>query len=143
MIAKADLAASIAARLPGDVVEMRDEVLFINGKPAEYGDLTQVAERMEQGGTTPGLRTTERIAGSERTVQFLPQINAARSFGPYVVPQDSYFFLGDNRDASNDSRYIGPVPRKLLIGRANHILVSADILGNWMPRFGRTGERLR
>ncbi len=51
--------------------------------------------------------------------------------------------LGDNRDASNDSRFIGPVPRRLLIGRAHHIAVSADILGNWMPRFGRMGERIR
>ncbi len=60
-----------------------------------------------------------------------------------MVPQDSYFFLGDKRDASNDSRYIGPVPRRLLIGQANRIVVSADILNNWMPRFGRTGERIR
>lgn len=51
--------------------------------------------------------------------------------------------FSDNRDASNDSRYIGPVPRKLLIGHANHIVLSADILGNWMPRFGRTGEKIK
>ena len=128
--------------LPGDAVEMRDEVLLINGQPAEYANPTQVKEKTESG-TTTGLRTTERIQGSERTVQFLPERPAQRSFGPYVVPQDTYFFLGDNRDASNDSRYIGPVPRKLLIGRANHILVSADIMEHWMPRFGRTGEKIQ
>jgi signal peptidase I len=129
--------------LPGDAVEMRDEVVYVNGIAAEYGDPTQVAEPKENGGTTTGLRTTEKLAGKEHAVQFLPQINAQRSFGPYVIPKDHYFFLGDNRDASNDSRYIGPVPRRLLIGHANHIVVSADILGNWMPRFGRIGEKLK
>ena len=129
--------------LPGDVVELRDEVLFINGRAAEYGKPAQVSERLEDGATTVGLRTTERIAGREHAVQFLPELNAARTFGPYRVPQDNYFFLGDNRDNSNDSRYIGPVPRRLLIGRAHHIAASADILGNWMPRFGRMGEKIR
>lgn len=129
--------------LPGDVVELRDEVLFINGRAAEYGKPAQVREPLDTGGTTTGLRTTERIAGREHAVQFLPELNAARSFGPYVVPPDSYFFLGDNRDNSNDSRFIGPVPRRLLIGRAHHVAVSADILGNWMPRFGRMGEKIR
>lgn len=42
-----------------------------------------------------------------------------------------------------DSRTIGPVPRELLIGRAHHVVVSADILENWEPRFGRTRERIR
>ena len=57
-----------------------------------------------------------------------------------MVPQDNYFFLGDGRP---DLRYIGPVPRRLLIGHANHIVVSADILNTWMPRFRRTGERIK
>jgi signal peptidase I len=45
--------------------------------------------------------------------------------------------LGDNRNNSNDSRYIGLVPRELLIGRAERVLVSADIEGNWKPRTDR------
>jgi signal peptidase I len=45
--------------------------------------------------------------------------------------------LGDNRDNSADSRFIGMVPRQLLIGRAHRVLVSANILGNWLPRWDR------
>ena len=128
--------------LPGDVVELRDEVLLINGSPATYENLHEVVEPVGFA-TVRGVQVTERVKGSERTVQFLPQVQAKRSFGPFVVPKDSYFFLGDNRDDSADSRYIGAVPRRLLIGRAHHILVSADIKGDWLPRFDRVGAHIR
>lgn len=126
--------------LPGDVVEMRNEVLTINGAVAEYSGPDAVTERLDNGSTTSALQIRERVAGNERTVQFLPEIGAKRNFGPLVVPEDSYFFLGDNRDNSADSRYIGFVPRHLLIGKAHHIVVSAAIKDNWLPRFERTGQ---
>jgi signal peptidase I len=129
--------------VPGDIVEMRNEVLFVNGKAAEYSAPRSVLEAMDYGRTVDGLRTTERIEGNERTVQFLPAIPAERNFGPTSVPADSYFFLGDNRDNSADSRYIGVVPRRLLIGRAHHILVSANIKNDWLPRLERVGERIQ
>jgi signal peptidase I len=130
--------------LPGDVVELRDEVLLINGSPAEYENPHDMAEPVDFGaGTVKGVTVTERVEGSEREVQFLATVPARRSFGPFVVPNDSYFFLGDNRDNSADSRYIGAVPRRLLIGRAHHILVSADINGDWLPRMERVGSHIR
>jgi signal peptidase I len=129
--------------VPGDVVEMRDEHLIINGTAAQYGDFQTGVEPMDYGFTVPNLKETERIAGSERTIQYLPGVSARRSFDPVVVPKDSYFFLGDNRDNSADSRYIGVVARHLLIGRAHHVLVSADIKGSWLPRFERFGERIQ
>jgi len=129
--------------VPGDVVELRDEILFINGSAADYDKPEIVAEPVEYGSVVSAIRTTERIEGHERSVQFLPAVPAERDFGPVVVPKDSYFFLGDNRDNSADSRYIGFVPRRLLIGRAHHILVSANITGNWLPRLERVGERIQ
>ena len=51
--------------------------------------------------------------------------------------------LGDNRDNSEDSRFIGVVARELLIGRAERVLVSVDITGNWLPRFERTASKLQ
>jgi len=128
--------------VPGDVVEMRDEVLYINGVAGQYSNGQDIVEPVGHGRTMPGIKTTEDVAGSERMVQFLPNIPAKRNFGPITVPADQYFFLGDNRDNSADSRYIGFVPRNLLIGRAHHIIVSADIKGNWMPRLDRIGERI-
>jgi signal peptidase I len=128
--------------LPGDVVEMRNEVLTINGKVAEYSAPDAITEPLDNGSTTPALQIRERVAGNERTVQFLPAVGAKRNFGPVVVPKDSFFFLGDNRDNSADSRYIGYVPRHLLIGKAHHIMVSAAIKGDWLPRLERTGQRI-
>ncbi|MFC5499431.1 signal peptidase I [Caenimonas terrae] len=128
--------------LPGDVVEMRDEALYINGSRAGYTQRGAGSEPMEDGSITSVVRATERLAQRDHAVQFLPQLRALRSFGPVVVPPGQYFMLGDNRDDSNDSRYIGFVPRRLLIGRAHHILASADIKGSWAPRPARFGRAI-
>jgi len=129
--------------LPGDVVELRDERLVINGQEAEWGPVETVVEAIG-GAQVPALRVRERIDGQARQVQFVPQIKTPmRNFGPVAVPAGQYLMLGDNRDNSADSRYIGFVPRDHLIGRAERVLVSADTLGNWMPRFDRFGMSLR
>lgn len=128
--------------LPGDVVELRNDRLLVNGQAADYSDLHAVSETLADDYAVPALRATEQLAGSRRTVQFLQGVGARRNFGPVTVPADQYFMLGDNRDNSEDSRFIGFVPRHLLIGRAQRVVVSADILGHWAPRFERTVSRI-
>ncbi len=128
--------------LPGDVVEMRNEVLLINGQVADYAEPQPLQEPTDSGGSVPALRLTERLGDKQRRVQWLQGVNARSSFGPLTVPANHYLMLGDNRDNSADSRYIGFVPRHLLIGRAHRVLVSADIKGHWAPRFERFGQAL-
>jgi signal peptidase I len=128
--------------LPGDKVEMRNEVLFINGTVAHYDEPEMLMEPMENGASIPAMRLTETIGANRHRVQFLQGLPAGNNFGPVVVPAGMYLALGDNRDNSADSRYIGFVPRHLLIGKAERVLVSANILGNWAPRLDRFGQCL-
>lgn len=130
--------------LPGDTVEMRNERLYINGKGADYGMVSESLDSV-QGSTLRALQLSESIAGGKggrRHIQVLPDVVAPRTFGPLRVPEGEYLMLGDNRDNSADSRVIGLVPRKLLVGRAERVLVSADYQGNWMPRTERFGMSL-
>jgi len=128
--------------LPGDVVEMRNKQLLINGVHADYKLLDTATERMGNGATLPVLHLSEELDGNRRSIQWLMDLTQEANFGPVTVPAGQYLMLGDNRDNSADSRYIGFIPRKLLIGRAERILVSAAILDNWLPRTNRFGKSL-
>lgn len=88
--------------LPGDEIRIVDKTLFVNG--AQVDD------------TSYAIRTDDAIFPNRR--QHRPQVRPRDNFGPFVVPDDHYFFLGDNRDDSYDSRYWGAVPRHLIKGRA-------------------------
>jgi signal peptidase I len=129
--------------LPGDRVEMRDEQLIINGQQAGYAAIGQGTETIKGVGDLAAVRVRESL-GQDRAhpIQLLPQLQARRNFEPVTVPPGQYMMLGDNRDNSEDSRYIGMVPRALLIGRAERVLASADITGNWHPRTERFGMSL-
>lgn len=127
--------------LPGDRVGMRDGVLFVNGEAARYEHPRRIREPMHES-LLGAVRAVEHLADSAHEVQYLDGFAARRNFPATVVPPGHYFMMGDNRDNSADSRVFGPVPRALLIGRAHHVLVSADMLGNWMPRLDRFGRAL-
>ncbi|MEM7481176.1 MAG: signal peptidase I [Acidobacteriota bacterium] len=88
--------------LPGDRVELVDKALVVNGRPVDDTSYT--------------YRVDPRTYPSSR---FLPEAQRFRdNFGPYSVPANGYFFLGDNRDNSNDSRAWQSVPNQLIRGRA-------------------------
>ncbi len=66
----------------------------------------------------------------------------AREWGEYVVEQNYYWAMGDNRDDSLDSRYWGFVPENNILGKALFVYFSLD-LDTWMPRFNRIGTVIR
>lgn len=127
--------------LPGDVVEMRNERLYINGRGASYHVVEHSMDSVG-GSAVRAVQLAESFNGARRHIQLIPDVMAPRTFGPVTIPQGQYLMLGDNRDNSADSRVIGLVPRKLLVGRAERVLVSADYQGNWMPRTERFGMSL-
>jgi len=126
--------------LPGDTIEMRDEKLLINGdtsnyvavSPAADADLPAATRRQDR------LYLTEDLAERPHAIMLLPARAMPRSFGPVVVPDGRYLMLGDSRDNSKDSRFIGFVPRDSLVGRAHHVLYSLDAERWYQPR----GDRL-
>lgn len=124
--------------LPGDTLSLLHEQLYINGAPATYlpatageGDDLPAAERDD------ALFFRERLGDKLHAVMYLPARTAQRTFGPVQVPADEYFVMGDNRDDSQDSRFIGFIPRAAIVGRATAIAFSLDPGRHYLPRSGR------
>jgi signal peptidase I len=90
---------------PGDTIVVRDKMLYVNGKRfpdqayAKYVDTTNNGR--------PNVQ--RRRPGGQ---------NSRDNFGPYIVPPNSYFMMGDNRDNSADSRYWQAVHKDLVLGEA-------------------------
>lgn len=85
--------------MPGDELSVAEGRLYVNGSP-----LSEPYVRREAGAPVP-------------TEPFLNGL-AWGLAAPYVVPQGSYFMMGDNRTNSGDSREFGPIPRDQLVGQA-------------------------
>ncbi|HYD97704.1 MAG TPA: signal peptidase I [Noviherbaspirillum sp.] len=129
--------------LPGDVVEMRGEELVVNGEKAVYAPAAgEVAARVAPDYTGQQLVLTEQILGQRHPIIVMPQRPALRSFGPVTVPPGEYLMLGDNRDASKDSRYIGFVRRELITGQVKRVAFSLDTDRYFLPRLERFGTAL-
>jgi signal peptidase I len=100
--------------LPGDTIQMREKVFFVNGQPLEEPYAQHTMDRDDD--MHPWMTWQESY--------LLPQDGNGRyrptrdNWGPLVIPEDRYFMLGDNRDTSLDSRYWGFLEGWRLEGRA-------------------------
>jgi len=127
--------------VPGDVLELRDNRLYLNGAEAAYGPpderaLAQLSEDYRMG----RIFQTEREPSSTHVhpMAVTPSIRSEKSsFGPVTVPAGQYFMMGDNLDNSRDSRYFGFVGRDRIVGRAVAVVASLDLNHHWVPRWAR------
>ena len=83
----------------GDTVEIKDKVIYING-----------------------IKMTDSWGHYQNTPPIPRELAPKDNFGPYTVPKDACFAMGDNRDNSADSRFWGPVRKEHLVGKALNTL---------------------
>jgi signal peptidase I len=124
--------------LPGDTIELRNNVLILNGQPVAYEPVTE--KRLRDVAVVDRVSheyAWEVLPGQAHVVATYPGVQARRDFGPYHVPEGTWFMMGDNRDDSFDSRYFGAVERWRIVGRATAVAISFDRQHHWLPRWER------
>ncbi|HZV35443.1 MAG TPA: signal peptidase I [Verrucomicrobiae bacterium] len=124
--------------VPGDVIELRDDRLFVNGEAVQYEPLAAKFVNAIPTAEQPQHQfATEELAKRPHPVMATPMLRAPRTFGPITVPAGKYFMMGDNRDNSFDSRFYGCVDRKAIVGRASAVVISMDHSDYFLPRWHR------
>jgi signal peptidase I len=124
--------------VPGDTIELRNNVLLLNGKAMTYESMNAQAYAKEIYEDTRAVLAIEQGAGRSHLVMELPSRRAPRTFDSITVPPGKYFMMGDSRDNSFDSRFWGFAERKQIVGKANRVLLSFDKNHHYVPRLGRT-----
>jgi signal peptidase I len=102
--------------IEGDTIQMIDKKVYVNGKPVEE----------------PFTQHTD-------TSLYMGQLEPRDNLGPYLVPKNKLFMMGDNRDQSYDSRFWGYVDIKQVRGKAMIIYWSWDS-DKTFPRLDRIGK---
>ncbi|WP_130413640.1 signal peptidase I [Fluviicoccus keumensis] len=120
--------------LPGDHIRTTDSGdLYVNDRLMPRKLVSQVPdidpwEQYFEEDLTGVKHTTRQEVGTE----------SRRKIVDLVVPQGEYFMMGDNRDNSNDSRYWGTVPDRMIVGKAIYVWVHKEP-GIHAPTFSRNG----
>ncbi len=142
--------------LPGDRIQVSEGRLYINGQMMERREVNNVVERDREDNIVRAPQYIETLPdGREhRIAESMGDIGPADNTPVYLVPPGHYFMMGDNRDNSQDSRFlseVGYVPAENLVGRAEITFFSVDTsIAQWWQvwkwpmaiRFGRIMKRI-
>ena len=120
--------------LPGDTIVYQDHQLYVNGEQMP------LAEQPETRLQDSGLIFIEVLDGGQHEIR-ISRPESRSTERTYTVPEGHYFLMGDNRDNSQDSRFIGEIPETHLVGEAVRIWMHMDGL-EW-PTWSRIGTKIQ
>lgn len=119
--------------LPGDEIIYEEHRLTVNG------ELIAVTRDADLPNASAAARYIEQLGDRKHAIIVTNPRNAMRD-GKFTVPDGHYFMMGDNRDNSRDSRFIGTIPETHLVGEAVRIWMHMDGL-EW-PEWTRIGTKI-
>ena len=120
--------------LPGDTIVYQDHQVTVNGR------LMPMAKHPDTKLDDSGLIFIEQLDDREHEIR-IAELGIRSREGVYEVAEGHYFMMGDNRDNSQDSRYIGSIPETHLVGEAVRIWMHMDGL-EW-PTWSRIGKKIQ
>jgi len=132
--------------LPGDKIQMIDGILHINDIPVKRKKIRSETKLINNGQIRNLLVYEETLPNNISYETFDMGNTRADNTSEIFIPEDSYFFMGDNRDNSKDSRFVGSVPKNNLVGKAQIIFFATEggstILEFWRWPFDIQIDRL-
>ncbi len=119
--------------LPGDTIEMRDRIIYVNDTPIEYRSINgdEIMKDMDDQYKDKFFEFIEAKTGSNYHKVIHNKDSFLRvDFHKVIIPEDHYFVMGDNRDFSSDSRSWGFVPKNFIKGKAILVWFSMILPGS-------------
>ena len=132
--------------LPGDTIQFRNGKLFLNNTEIPRSEVKNKYE-IRCGTTTPETNAfKETLPNGKDYVAVYNVTGTMQNSDEYKVPPGHFFFLGENRDCSEDSRYlssVGFVKSENLVGNASLIFFSNDTVSGSILKFWNWDQSLR
>ena len=132
--------------IPGDKIKISNNDLYINNIKVEKKKITNLF-KISCGGILIDVNFYEEtLPNGKKYISVYRKEGSESDTDEYIVPENHYFFMGDNRDCSKDSRYlssVGYVNFNNLVGKARVIFLSNDNKIGSLLKFWKWNRSIR